>query len=1171
MKKLYSLISLIVLISVNLFAKDIDVSSLPKLLGANNTGTEFYFTFIPAWESNNDDLIIYISSQVRTKVTIDVEGKGYSKSQYTIPNDIIEFTLVPWIGQPHRRTPWEPPETDQVWKNAAVHIISDDPIICYGVTRYQYTSDGFLILPVNTLGKEYIVASYADGGNNSSQWFTSYTGISAAYDKTKVFFTMGGTDWSRTAGGLQPGQTSNWSLNKGDVLLIGSLGQGSDLSGSKVSADKPVSVVSGNFCAYVPTNCGCCDVIEEMEIPTYAWGTEYHVTNIVNRNKNSMVKVFAKEAQTKIYRDHQQMGFIRIAGGIEQNGYLHFRADEGTVRPLVISGDKPIGVTQFNSGQLDDNIVSDPFQMVLVPVEQYQTDITFHTPGIKGGFGFPHNYINLCYEATEAGNLPDDLMFAQFVGGEFEWVSMKDMSPSPGNPFHKIEGGKNFYSKTLLLPGDGVYKLKANDPFQVYSYGFSTFDSYGFPASVSLKSLDASSDSLPPEPNWTIDCEGNAEIVLEDNPMNPGESSGIAMAYMHSDLSYNYKFIKDNFEPCVDNIVHFRLEIIDKTQDASAVITFIDCAGNDTSITIEYNIPRLSIIPDTIIDKPIVVGSTNDFLYYVVNISDSLPVLINSLFLQPKDSLNPPKGFTLWDSSGINQLPDKFTPALILQPQDRFPFIVRFEPTKEGVIWDSIGFGDTCMQWLKSKISFQVGAPIIYISDWYFPPTMLGTSAYGNFTIENDGNLPLEIYDFKGPFITGSVSNVKIYDSQELYDINITPNTPLRLKPHERREAQIKFTPDEQRSYPDSIVFISNTVKDEKYNNNNPIDSIALFNGNGIQSELIATSYNWERKRIDRPGTFPAGPYPVVRNAMNPDTAIRLYNGGSAPITINRIVYTNVVGDTSAFKFNRAALLRTLNPHEEVIIPVMFQPRQTGSHILTFRYETDNPSSQANTTLQGVGIVPRIETYDIDFGATAVNDYDNFNTKTLTIRNLSLEEWEYGDPVNIRDFEEINIYPGIGDWTTFLEPFRYNKFVNDSFSFPIILNPGEAFDYTTQFVAKDTGMFKGYLTTVSDAEYDVTSEWKGYDNDYIIDVKEFSEKREVSIYPNPSEGKLSFISENLIESISIFDLLGREQYSENKIDKNETTINIPELTNGIYFLKIRTGAEIIFRKFIIQK
>ena len=69
-----------------------------------------------------------------------------------------------------------------------------DPVICYGVTRFQYTSDGFLAYPVTSFGKTYTVASYVDPTNNTGQFLPSETGIVGAYDNTKVTFRMGGCE-----------------------------------------------------------------------------------------------------------------------------------------------------------------------------------------------------------------------------------------------------------------------------------------------------------------------------------------------------------------------------------------------------------------------------------------------------------------------------------------------------------------------------------------------------------------------------------------------------------------------------------------------------------------------------------------------------------------------------------------------------------------------------------------------------------------------------------------------------------------------------------------------------------------------------------------------------------------------------------------------------------------
>jgi len=55
---------------------------------------------------------------------------------------------------------------------------------------------------------------------------------------TEVSFTMGGTNGSRTTGGLRKGQKATVSMNKGDVWCFADAGDAQDISGSLVKANK---------------------------------------------------------------------------------------------------------------------------------------------------------------------------------------------------------------------------------------------------------------------------------------------------------------------------------------------------------------------------------------------------------------------------------------------------------------------------------------------------------------------------------------------------------------------------------------------------------------------------------------------------------------------------------------------------------------------------------------------------------------------------------------------------------------------------------------------------------------------------------------------------------------------------------------------------------------------
>jgi len=677
----------------------------PKLLGANNVGKDFWLTFHPCYETGyggGNKIIIYVSSGVQTTVTLEVPGKGYFVQKPTIPNDIIAFEIDPTIAQPYRKYDTQAPESDKIFVGYGMHIYADQPIIVYGVSRFSYSGDSYLALPTSSLGKEYITSSWADVGDDGltlGDYYTSYTEVVAAYDQTRVRFTVGGTDSTKTVGGQKLGQTTSWTLYKGDVLMFGSLGHLSDLTGSHWFATKPIACYSGNYYANVPETTAYQNYLIEAELPTNTWGTQYHYTPIAGRLKNSIIRIFAKENNTTIYRDGQKIGFIKYGGGgLKDDAWLNMRADNGQSRPIVFSGDKPIGITQYNTSQPDDNIVSDPFQMVLTPLEQYQREIIFNTPGIGGGKGFPINWINIVYRTNDDSTMPDDLMFAQVQGGQFVWKSINSFSPDPGMPFSILINGHHYACKQFLLPGDGVYKIKANDPFCAYAYGFSPYDSYGHPASVALGDLERP-DTLAPHPTWWMDCGGTlwydstrrGDPVVEDFPQN-ADRSNLSLINMDPTLSFNYRFSYKDFVPGDDAATTWKAWVQDPTQDARLVVTFSDRRGNDTTIEVNYYATKFAIRPD--LDFGLF--SKVDTVYkdiWVFNESTQSPAYLDSLSFKFKD-----QGFEI---KGIS-LPQ------IIPPLDSIKFQIRFIATSEGEFLDSIGCADACVFAYRAQVKAKV-------------------------------------------------------------------------------------------------------------------------------------------------------------------------------------------------------------------------------------------------------------------------------------------------------------------------------------------------------------------------------------------------------------------------------------------------------------------------------
>ncbi len=608
MKKIFLLFLTAIILSVAAYAGDNNEiqnikDKLPQILDANNIGTDFWFTIPPCYlESDSlngmNFIKIFVTSAAATGVTVQVPGKGYYKTKTTIPNDVIEFNIAPAVGQVYTRRSIDPYVPEQVYKGAGINIKSDDPIVVYCVIRYNATSDGFMVLPVSSLGKEYISASYGDMGEMyPPQKFPSLAGIVAPFDNTTVHFTLGGNETTETAGGLKPGQSVTNVLNKGDVLMYSSAGYEADLTGSKITADKPVALVSGNYCTNIPTTNRWCDYTVEMDMPTYTWSQKYLVPQVPLRVFPSIIRVFASEPDTKIYRDGNVVGTIRDAGGKIGEGYLELRLQPMGQIPgsAVISGDHPISVTLYNTGIQEDknggnsNISSDPFVMAITPMSQFQKEITFCTPAVLGGANFPENYVSLICPADDDGQVPLYMEYAKVQGGLFNWQPVRTRFPGVPELFKIDIDGKKYLVKYLDLPGDGVYKIRGKYPFAAYSFGYGPYDSYGYPTSSAQVDMQHE-DPIPPKISFHVNEDGSVtDGSAIDMPEDGDKRSNIRSVTFQQSESYNYKFNCSEIIPGETRNINWSLDIINTANPAKAVLTFMDRCGNDTTIVIEHN------------------------------------------------------------------------------------------------------------------------------------------------------------------------------------------------------------------------------------------------------------------------------------------------------------------------------------------------------------------------------------------------------------------------------------------------------------------------------------------------------------------------------------------------------------------------------------------------------
>lgn len=1014
---------------------------LPRLLSVSNIGTEYWFTIPPAFQSSYDsgDIVqIFVTSEVSTKVVVELSNRLLKGN--TIPHELISFDLTPDQAQIYTKSGFSSEVADLIAKRQAVRVSSEAPILVYVLVNYQYVTEGFLALPVSALGREYIVSSYGDASANfpSFKSLPSLTGIVIPYDNTTVSFTLLGSVDNATAGGIKPGETVEQHLNRGDVWMISSGGKEGDLSGSTIIADKPVAVISGNQCANIPINNNFCDYIAEMEMPVQSWGTVYPVASIKGRKYSSILRIFAKEPNTSIYRNDSLIFFA------EEREFYETRVTEDELPGCaVFSADKPVGITLYNTGREEDGQpepISDPFQMALVPIEQFQKEFDFALPKLSGKIPEPKDHLTIIYECEPDGLPSEDMEYARIVDGPSNWKKVRYSNKLEKGGFLPVEVGGRKYAYAILndLHG-GVYKIKAEKPFVAYVYGFSNYGSFGYPASASIANLE-SSDTQPPNPTWIVDCKGPVYGWVEDMPQTE-ERSNLAKFTIPLDGLKNYKFNNGAIEPGVSAKTWWQLSIQNPREDASARLIFTDQAGNDTTIEISYSAIKLSIEPKEYSFGLVKKNTYPTKEFVLKNLSETATAYITEIKLKNGD-----RGFELTEAIS------PFT----LDPLGERTFEVRFDSDRDnGIYADSIGVGDTCLFYYDACVEAEIGGPVIDVSDIRFGDVTIGENRSIKFYIKNSGLADLLISGIDGPQDETVFSLVL---PPELN--NVSSSAPYSLEPGEESIAiNVIFTPQAEVEYIDQILIKSDA---------SVIDSIAFLSGRGIKPGLAANSLNFGNRRINR-SEFPAGPY--VYN--NDPGGLKLENKGSARIDIDGYqIVSSTNGEAFIIDSSSIAGL-SLEPGESRVFDVIFMPEEPGPYDLTIKYLSES-GIETVSILQGTGVVPKIEAENVDFGVSVIDDENRRIPGSIVIRNPGVGEWQYGDTLNLFGIETDPPDAVSFDWQAFgSEGFKINKAAYD-FESVIVLLPGESIILDAEFFAQKTGPALASLNTISDALEDLS-------------------------------------------------------------------------------------------------
>ncbi|MEZ4371226.1 MAG: IgGFc-binding protein [Polyangiaceae bacterium] len=466
------------------------------------------------------EFAVVAANPTKSDATVTVEFQGQMLASTTIAPGGLDTIRLPWVTALKQTFP---NFTSALVQSGAFHVTSSVPITLYQFNPLEFerpgdancpapcnsfTNDASILLPTTALGSDYYVMSYpthhvgiGPTGFGPTSWNDApgFLAVTATEDGTQV--TVNSAAYVRSGTGvsaLTPGQQGSYSMNRGDVLILSSgtmpaqatpqpnrpcgtelvgVGQEAtlcpspkeyDLTGSRITSNKPISVIGGHDCTFVPYSRFACDHLEESMFPTETLGQDLVVTA-----PQSVAAIQSNPGQP----DNM---FVRVMSAADGNTIDFEPAVNGSVTlnagewieigPITsdfrIQSDDRIMVSQYMVGENFSGQsvgAGDPALSIAIPVEQYRLEYTFLAPTT-----YTYNFVNVV--APPGANITID--GTAIDQGRFSPI-----------------GNSGFNVARVQVPG-GAHAMKGDKNFGIVVYGYASYTSYMYPGGLNLEKVE---------------------------------------------------------------------------------------------------------------------------------------------------------------------------------------------------------------------------------------------------------------------------------------------------------------------------------------------------------------------------------------------------------------------------------------------------------------------------------------------------------------------------------------------------------------------------------------------------------------------------------------------------------------------------------------------------------
>ena len=267
-----------------------------------------------------------------------------------------------------------------------------------------------------------------------------------------------------TVSSLTHGSQYSFIVNR---LLTVYIGSSSDLTGTRIITDKPVSVFSGHECGNVLSlSYRDCNHLVEQIPPTTYWGKTYYIAPLQGRSGYT-IRVLAAYNSTEVFTDCNNT----------RNSYTINAGNSFTVTQqyyCVIHSNKEILVAQYSSGNYYDRRTGGPMMMLVPATVHYSNEINLST--ISSGYS---NYINII------------VLKEYYQPSMMYWITggvKRSLQSQSWNTITFNQVTEAYYTQLSVSNGPvTIIHTTANALMSAVVYGFDYREAYGHPGGFSVQ------------------------------------------------------------------------------------------------------------------------------------------------------------------------------------------------------------------------------------------------------------------------------------------------------------------------------------------------------------------------------------------------------------------------------------------------------------------------------------------------------------------------------------------------------------------------------------------------------------------------------------------------------------------------------------------------------------